>query len=447
MAFGRRILNTSQVEAYRIEVDRLLSLEKGNSVDASIRLVGLPLGGILYYFFAASLLGITWAALYVVSYLFFRKYISSLGSSVSSFEHSVVHALIVFLTVSFLWFPAYLLVNDNMYLCLIGTALTASQLMHLVHRGDTDLQLIVGLILAAVGTTLFFLLPTLPSIESPLILSGVVLSWTALSFYLAQSMLAARARILAREEANRASAQSQKLSALGQLAGGVAHDFNNALTAISGNLQLYRELEDPVEKREVLDAAERSCEHAAAVVRQILVYARKSPTIAHRVSANTVLERVSELTHALIPANIQTRWDVLDTPEFLFVDMDQVVTAVVNLIVNSLDAMEEGGCLEARVFTCEDPDVEMQVGTGGLPKGRYVAYCVKDSGHGIPENMLKTVADPFVTTKPVGKGTGLGLSMASAVSERMGGGMTIASSTSGTEITLYFPAQVTSPNS
>ncbi len=424
---------------YRAEIDRLLSLESGKGVDIAFRMIGIPIGSVLFYLYSGSPLSFAWSGGYVATYVAYRLYLRSFGRQVSYSRMVSAHLAIIVLTLSFLWFPTLMLVSPDRNLSLAGAGLVMSQLMHLVHRGDTNRFLIFGVTLAVFGMMMGALISILPQITDPIAIVGIFLSWVSLGYYLGTSLLAARARILAESEAKAHSFQAQKLAALGQLAGGVAHDFNNILTAISGNLELHKELTDPKEKQEVVDAAHEASNRAAKIVSQILIYARKSRVELEMIPANAPLCQIEGLTAHLIPPRIQLSLVPTKSDVFVRIDQDQFVTALMNLVLNAVDAIEGTGQIKLTVKIEKLPRNTRVVGGQVLPSGVYVVYRVKDTGTGIPDDVRKSVADPFFTTKPVGKGTGLGLSMAVSIAESVGGGLWIKSSDAGTTVAICVP--------
>lgn len=270
---------------------------------------------------------------------------------------------------------------------------------------------------------------------------GIVASWLALLGYLAQSMLGARGRIIARNVADQQAFQAQKLASLGQLAGGVAHDFNNIITAISGNLELYELLTDYDEKDQAVAAAHAASLRAAKIVAQILIYARQSPLTFKSISANDPLKSLKILTDHLVPAKISfTLCQIVDAP-MINVDENQIETALLNLVLNAVDATPSGGSISLSGQVVDISSIRQVAGGRSLKCGRYVAYDVSDTGAGIPAEILKFVIDPFFTTKDVGKGTGLGLSMVFGLADSMGGGLAIETSRSGTTMRMFIPVE------
>jgi PAS domain S-box-containing protein len=243
----------------------------------------------------------------------------------------------------------------------------------------------------------------------------------------------------AREAAQRQAAHAERMHALGQIAGGVAHDFNNVLQAVTGGAALIERRPDDAERvlrnaRLVLDAARRG----ATITDRLLTFARRGDLRAEGVDIAALLTNMAEvLTHTL-GGSVVCAVDVLPDLPQLFADRGQLETVLVNLATNARDAMPSGGIVTLSA------DTEM-VSAGlphpaGLEPGGYVRIIVKDIGAGIDQAVLAQVTEPFFTTKEPGKGTGLGLAMAKGFVEQSGGSLSIDSTVGqGTSITLWLP--------
>jgi PAS domain S-box-containing protein len=204
--------------------------------------------------------------------------------------------------------------------------------------------------------------------------------------------------------------QARKLEAVGQLAGGVAHDFNNLLTVIAGYSEYLIDSLDPVDDRsdaakQIFEAAERS----AALTRQLLTFSRKQVIQQKIIDINELVRDLGKMLWRLIGEDV--RMVVELDPEIgpLKADSGQIEQAIVNLVVNSRDAMPEGGTLSIvtrdLVVGLEEAESESD-----LPPGRYVRLRVEDTGKGMDEETQARIFEPFFTTKAEGRGTGLGLS-------------------------------------
>jgi len=216
-------------------------------------------------------------------------------------------------------------------------------------------------------------------------------------------------------------AQGQKMQAIGQLAGGVAHDFNNVLTAIIGYSDLLLANHRPTDPSfQDIMQIKQNANRAAGLVRQLLAFSRRQTLRPQTLQLNDVLSELQMLLRRLVGETIQL--DVVHGRDLWLVkaDLNQFEQVIVNLVVNARDAMKDGGRITLR--TRNFPDSEC----GGLKElaiapAHYVLVEVEDTGHGIPADVRAKIFEPFFTTKEVGKGTGLGLSMVYGIVKQTGG--------------------------
>jgi PAS domain S-box-containing protein len=243
-----------------------------------------------------------------------------------------------------------------------------------------------------------------------------------------------------RQQAMAQLAQAQKLEALGQLAGGVAHDFNNVLQAITGGARmiLRRGSDAPAVRRfagMVLEAADRGI----SVTRRLLAFARRDALRAEPVDAGGLLVGLREVLVHTLGAAIEVRVEAPEGLASLWADRSQLETVLVNLATNARDAMLPAGgtlTLSAAVEEVADPLTH----PAGLQPAAYLRLVISDTGAGMDEDTLAHATEPFFTTKPQGKGTGLGLSMARGFAEQSGGGLQVESQRGrGTVVTLWLP--------
>jgi len=234
--------------------------------------------------------------------------------------------------------------------------------------------------------------------------------------------------------------QAQKMEAVGQLTGGVAHDFNNILTVITGTIGI---LSDAVADRPQLVAIakmiDEAAERGADLTRHLLAFARKQPLQPREVDVNALILETAKLLHPTLGEHIQIDPLLAVDAWTASVDPSQLTTAVLNLALNARDAMPTGGKL-----ALETNNVYLDEGYASMNNevaaGHYVMIAVSDTGAGIPADILEKVFDPFFTTKEVGKGTGLGLSMVFGFVKQSGGHIKIYSEEGhGTSVKIYLP--------
>jgi PAS domain S-box-containing protein len=252
--------------------------------------------------------------------------------------------------------------------------------------------------------------------------------------------------ITARNRAETALRQAQKLEALGRLTGGVAHDFNNLLMIIQGSLQMLERRLPPEDARaaRLLDAAVQGARRGAALTTRLLAFARQQELMPGPLSPRQIFASLRPmLTHLIGPA-VPIEEDVPDGLWNLCADPNQLELALLNLAANARDAMPEGGRLRlaARNATVTPNDSSF-IGLGGEPvanPGDYIVLTVADTGTGMDEAALARAADPFFTTKGPGKGTGLGLSMVHGFAVQSGGAIRLSSQPGlGTTVELWLP--------
>ena len=238
--------------------------------------------------------------------------------------------------------------------------------------------------------------------------------------------------------------QSQKMQAIGQLAGGVAHDFNNLLTAISGHcdlLLLRHDSEDP--DYADLIQIHQNANRAAALVGQLLAFSRKQTLKPERLDLQDVLGDLAHLLNRLVGERVKLRLAHAPDLGTIRADRRQLEQVVMNLVVNARDAMTGGGTIriETEALTLRD---EMRRDRALVPAGDYALIRVLDQGCGIPEDRLQKIFEPFFTTKKIGEGTGLGLSTAYGIVKQSGGFIFVDSTVDeGSIFQLYFPINTT----
>ena len=225
--------------------------------------------------------------------------------------------------------------------------------------------------------------------------------------------------------------QAQKMEAIGQLTGGVAHDFNNLLAVIGGNAELARRRSTGNIARH-MDNIMRATERGVALTRQLLSFSRRHVGTPHVVDLRVELPRMSEMVRASLRGDIELRLDMSDDLWPIEVDLAELEMALLNIAANARDAMPQGGALAIEVRNLARGDASLA--------GDQVTIALRDTGTGVPPDVIGKVFDPFFTTKEPGAGTGLGLSQVYGFARQSGGAATIDSTPGlGTTITLRLP--------
>ena len=235
--------------------------------------------------------------------------------------------------------------------------------------------------------------------------------------------------------------QAQKIEALGQLTGGVAHDFNNMLAVVIGGLnmaqrRMARGALDDIPK--LLTAALDGATRAATLTQRLLAFSRQQPLSPEAVDANKLVANMSEILASTLGEVIQKETVLAAGLWRTKADANQLENAVLNLAVNARDAMPDGGKLTIETANSHVDDAYATA--HDIAPGQYVMIAVTDTGIGMPPEIIAKAIDPFFTTKPVGKGTGLGLSQVFGFARQSGGHMKIYSEVGvGTTMKIYLP--------
>ncbi len=241
-----------------------------------------------------------------------------------------------------------------------------------------------------------------------------------------------------RRDAEDALRQAQKMEAVGQLTGGIAHDFNNLLTVIMGNIESALERIDDEGSRRRLERAMEGAKRAETLTGQLLAFARKQRLDGRPTNLNLLIEGLRDMVGRTLGSQITIRPVLERDLRLAQVDSVQAEVALLNVLVNARDAMPEGGEVEIRTETVS---VAERGELGDAEPGEYVVVSIRDTGTGMPANVLSRVVEPFFTTKDVGKGTGMGLAMVYGFMRQSRGHLLIESEMGkGTTVKLIFPA-------
>lgn len=241
----------------------------------------------------------------------------------------------------------------------------------------------------------------------------------------------------------------QKLDALGRLAGGIAHDFNNLLGAIQMYCELMRKkIEEPRVLTDSFAQIEKACHRGAALTRQLLIFSRKHPTQIKPVQINEVIQELMKMLGRLIGENILIELQLGESLSEVMGDPGQLEQILVNLVINSREAMPAGGEIHISTrMTLLDADAAIR--SGLKHEGHYAVLSIADTGLGMDSETQARVFEPFFTAKPTGQATGLGLSTVYGIVQSYQGGISLKSQLGGgTTFEIFLPAytgQVLSP--
>src|SRR3989475_5627668 len=264
----------------------------------------------------------------------------------------------------------------------------------------------------------------------------------------APKLLGVATEITERKRLEEQLLQSQKMEAVGQLAGGVAHDFNNILTAILGYADLLAAEFSDTNSRHLEDIEEirKAARRAAALTRQLLAFSRKQVLEPRIIDVNSVVVNLEKMLRSLISENIELKTVLADDLAAARADPNQIEQVIMNLAINARDAMPEGGTvtIETRNATLDDADAAQHVSVIAV---EYVMLAVTDTGCGMDEKTQSRIFEPFFTTKPAGRGTGLGLSTVYGIVKQTGGNIWLYSEPGkGTTFKIYLPAIAALPD-
>jgi PAS domain S-box-containing protein len=234
--------------------------------------------------------------------------------------------------------------------------------------------------------------------------------------------------------------QAQKMEAVGRLAGGIAHDFNNLLTAINGYSDLLiRQMDETDPRRREVEEIRKAGDRAASLTRQLLAFSRRQILQPKVVDLNAVVSHIENMLHRLIGEDVKLLVSLALPLWRVMADSGQIEQVIMNLAINSRDAMPAGGTLTIETANLELSE-EIPIGSVSVPPGSYVALTVSDTGCGMDKATKSHLFEPFFTTKEKGKGTGLGLAMVYGIVKQSGGYILVDSEVGkGTAFKIYLP--------
>jgi PAS domain S-box-containing protein len=241
------------------------------------------------------------------------------------------------------------------------------------------------------------------------------------------------------EQTREALFRSQKLELVGQLTGGLAHDFNNIVAVMQGNLELLRmHFAHDAHARDLIEPIIRAAAHAHELASNLLMFARKRQLHPKPRDINALIERMVRLLSRTLPPRMRVTTDLREEARLALVDAAAFEAALLNVVLNARDAMPEGGLVQVRTF--RDAITSLPAGDSEPLPGPYAVVEVTDTGLGMTEEVSSRAFEPFFTTKAEKGGTGLGLSMVHGFAQQCGGLVSMASTPGqGTSLRIYLP--------
>jgi signal transduction histidine kinase/CheY-like chemotaxis protein len=229
--------------------------------------------------------------------------------------------------------------------------------------------------------------------------------------------------------------RAQRLESVGRLAGGVAQDFNNLLTAIRGYAQLLlAQLEPGGMEHHHAAEIDHAADRAAELTAQLLAFGRRQVLQARPAELNRLVENLEDVLSRLVGTEIELELDLNPGVNPVLIDPGQIEQVLVNLVVNAADVTPSGGRIVVRTDTADAGSLD------DLPEGRYAVLSVQDSGPGIDESALEHLFEPFFTTKEVGGGVGLGLATAYGIAKQTGGTISVTTTAgAGSTFAVFLP--------
>lgn len=428
------------------DFQKLYDYEYGCGFEMFLRFAFFVTATVLLTLETGWLVGPIWLAIYypvyLANYAFFRWRLNRAN------QRDVMIASVMFIALIgvFIWLPGYLLLQTE-YLSLqfVGAAGIGGLLLWLIKRSDHIPHLMWGEI-TCLGLSFcvlfYFAAPKFGSLNEQIV---VFLCGPGLLYYFTQVVLRTRDQRRRAELAAKRTAEAQKMEALGQMAGGVAHDFNNILTATVGNLELHREVPTAFEKEQCLEEALLAARRGEALVRRLLMYGRPEAEETNSSRLWDMLDNLRVLSRRLVPAQVRVCVKSQEPDLALPVREEDLTTTLLNLMINARDSMPNGGQINVFAEQVHLEHARILLDGTQIAPGTYLQLQVTDTGPGIPPEILRHVLEPFFTTKPAGEGSGLGLPMAATFAREAGGGLTIATSAKGTRVSLLLPFERAAP--
>lgn len=409
----------------------MFAADFGSTVDVLFRYGALSvLAGLLSYAFPDQRF-MPWLLIYLVSnVMYFGVLHRATKQQVSRWHYVLLVVVAAFSSTLYFMMPVYLLTMQTQPLLkIVGALAMMGYAAHNLSRHVARTPILFFDTTLIVGIMIVIAVVEAGNTETRIAATTLVASLMTIALYY---VIAQWRTIASREEAARSLERAlvaEKMQAMGKVTAGVAHDFNNILTVVRGNIELAQLADNGAEKRKFLDEAYSSAGRASSLVSHMMAFVRKSPLFVERLELGRFLTSLQPRLAAQMPPNVDVQISPVKDGLFVEADASLLETALTNLTSNARDAIGDvQGRIRIKAFAS---DGRNWGGRQLSSAGPFIVFEVKDTGPGIAPALTETVLEPFFTTKPVGNNSGLGLSMVKGFAEQLGGGLLLFNHPSG----------------
>lgn len=420
-------------------VESMVEADIGSVPELALRFAVVFFGAVFLTVASESFFIATWLAIFLLTNGYYSWLLFRIENPVSQSRYNCLVALFVISVALYTSCTVYLFqIGTPAFITIAIAALIAQSLFNLSRHRHSNLITFLDTVVVG-GAGLYFGLSLVPTIQTGWADQMVIVVSTlgVCSYYVIAQHRKVQihdALQISRHEA----AQTQKMRAVGQLTAGVAHEFNNLLTVIRGNIELAQLTQDHAERNDRMNDAITAADRADALTSQLLSLSRKARLEATLIDLPTFWNGFKSVTPRISPATLSV--DVIETAmaRTLYCDINQLEVALINLVINARDAMQGQGNIKitSRRLSVQD---QILLGITQADATNFNVIEVRDDGPGILPSDIQRVVEPFFTTKPVGEGTGLGLPMVKGFCEQSGGQFGIQSSPLGTRVVMALP--------
>lgn len=426
--------------SYEDRLEDIRRTEYGSRLETFTRHAGVLTGALVVWLAFDQPVAIAWGLLHSLLQIVFALVLTNRIPMPARERYRAAIALYTLTGLNYAAYPLHLLASAAPLPLMIAAGCGLfSQGMYILQRRQLEFGIVVIDVLQSTAVTVIFILVMLPQVSSlrDSFVVGAV-PCVLLTYHLVALFSGLRQQQRLRETQARYAA-SQKARALNQFVGGVAHDFNNQLTAILGHLELHDVLDDPAERRDALDESRRAARRAALTVQQLLASSGRTRLNPRAVPLADVLANLKLVLGDLLGPGM--RVTVVPPPDAAtaWVDADMLETCLIQLCLNAQDATLGQGKIRLWV---EVSDAVPSLDPAPDAKGPYATLMCEDNGPGVPKEALPLLAEPFYTTKNAHEGAGLGLSAVAGFARQSGGVLSITQAPlAGLRVALTLPVE------